>query len=139
MAAMPPTTAAPLLRSFRRVTVVMHSSCGNALRPSDAGLESLSVERASVIQRMRAFSRAQRVVSTIICWCSHAGTGMAISARNRLNSSPSSGAIYGDAIGGLYGIGALQPGYEAYRHTGLLHAAMVAMMLRRRASFPRLI
>jgi len=85
---------------------------------------------------MRAFSRAQRVVSTIICWCSHAGTGMAISARNRLNSSQSSGAIYGDAIGGLYGIGALQPGYEAYRHTGLLHAAMV---LRRRASFPRLI
>src|SRR5260221_2256729 len=106
---------------------------------SDAGLESLSVERASVIQRMRAFSRAQRVVSTIICWCSHAGTGMAISARNRLNSSQSSGAIYGDAIGGLYCIRALQPRDEAYRPTCLLHAAIVAMMVRRPARVSRLI
>jgi len=36
-------------------------------RRSDAGLECLSVYRASVVQRMRTFARAQHVVSTIIC------------------------------------------------------------------------
>ena len=33
---------------------------------SDAGLESFSDYRASAVQRMRTFSRAQHVVSTII-------------------------------------------------------------------------
>jgi len=41
-------------------------------RRSAAGLECLSVYRASVVQRMRTFARAQHVVSTIICWCFHA-------------------------------------------------------------------
>jgi hypothetical protein len=34
-----------------------------------AGLECLSDCRASAVQRLRTFSRAQHVVSTIICWC----------------------------------------------------------------------
>jgi hypothetical protein len=38
---------------------------------SDAGLECLSDCRASAVQRLRTFSRAQQVVSTIICWGSH--------------------------------------------------------------------
>ena len=42
---------------------------GDVFGRSDAGLDSLSVDRASVVQRMRAFSRAQHVVSTVICWC----------------------------------------------------------------------
>jgi hypothetical protein len=59
--------AAPLLRTFRRVTVVMHSSSGDALRPVWGCLSDC---RASAVQRLRTFSRAQHVVSTIICWCS---------------------------------------------------------------------
>src|SRR6266849_4765478 len=69
---------------------------------SDAGLESVSAYRASVVQRMRTFSRVQRVVSTIICWCDI--------VPNR----------YGGAIGGLYRVGAPQPAHEPYRHTGPL-------------------
>jgi len=49
---------------------------------SDAGLECLSDYRASVVQRMRTFLRARHVVSTIICWFSHAsGVGGACGAR----------------------------------------------------------
>ena len=43
---------------------------------SDAGLKSLSVYRASVVQRMRTGSRAQHVVSTFICWCFHCSMAM---------------------------------------------------------------
>ena len=42
---------------------------------SYAGLESLSVYRASVIQRMRTRQRAQYVGSMIICWCSTCSRG----------------------------------------------------------------
>src|SRR5258708_31700769 len=101
MPAMPPTTATPLLRTFRRVTVVMHSSSGDFGR-SDAGLESLSVHRVSVVQRMRTFSRAQDVVSTIICWCSH---------------SSSVGGDFGAKQGGFFAEQAPQPVHEPYRHT----------------------
>jgi len=60
---------------------------------SDAGLEFVSVYRVSVVQRTRTFSRALPVVSTIICWCSHLPASVAISARNTVNSSQSSGAM----------------------------------------------
>src|SRR5216684_6303070 len=128
MPAMPPTTAAPLLRTFRRVTVVMHSSCGDALWPVCRRLEVFSVDRASAAQRMRTFSHAQLVVSTIIYWCSHASTGADFGAKQaeffaaqrRDDIVPNR---YGDALGGLYCLRALQPAYEAYRHIGPLHAA----------------
>ena len=72
---------------------------------SDAGLECLSDYRASVVQRMRAFSRAQHVVSTIICWCSHSSD-----------------------VGGDFGVNAeqlLQPAHEPYRIPVPSRAAMV--------------
>jgi hypothetical protein len=72
---------------------------------SDAGLECLSDYRASVVQRMRTFLRARHIVSTIICWCSHAcGVGGDRGARQ----------------GGLFAEQALQPAHEPYRHTGIL-------------------
>src|SRR5215468_9388920 len=67
MPAMPPTSAVPPLRTLRRVTVVMHPSLGVSelmlFGQSYAGLESLSVYRASVVQRMRTLSPAQYVGS----------------------------------------------------------------------------
>jgi len=50
----------------------MHSSSGDALGRSDAGLKCFSDYRASIVQRMRTFSRAQQAVSTIIYWSCHA-------------------------------------------------------------------
>src|SRR6202022_1049715 len=134
--AMPPPSAVPLLRTLRRVTVVMHSSLVMCFGRSDAGLECLSVYRGCVVQRMRAFSRAQHVVSTIICWCSHSSVGGDFGARQgeffaeqrRDDIVPNR---YGDAIGGLYRVGALQPAHEPYPPTQQWYC-------RRRASFPRL-
>jgi len=80
-------------------------------RRSDAGLECLSVYRASVVQRMRAFSRAQHAVSTIICWCSRSSRAGGDSARKKK--------------GEFFAEQALQPAHEPYRHTASLHAAMV--------------
>src|SRR5438445_8458050 len=72
---------------------------------SDAGLEYPSVDRASVVQRMRTFSRAQHVVSTIICWCCQ---------------SSSVGGDCGARQGELFAGQALQPAHEPYRHIGTL-------------------
>src|SRR6266436_9342188 len=106
MPAMPPTSAVPLLRTFRRVTVVMHSSLVvMPLGRSDAGLECLSDYRASVVQRMRTFSRAQHVVSAIICWCFRASR---VSGEFRARQ------------GEFFAEQALQPGHDPYRHTGTL-------------------
>src|SRR5260370_31185129 len=106
MPAMPPKSAVPILRTLRRVTVVMHSSLVMRFGRSDAGLEPFSVYRASVVQRMHTFSRVQHVASRIIYWCDI--------VLNRC----------GDAIGGLYCIGAPQPAHEPHRPTGPSHAAM---------------
>jgi hypothetical protein len=68
-------------------------------------LECLSDYRASVVQRMRTFLRARHVVSTIICWCSHAsGVGGDCGARQ----------------GEFFAEQALQPAHEPYRHIGTL-------------------
>jgi hypothetical protein len=81
-------------------------------RRSDAGLERLSVYRASVVQRMRTLSRAH-VVSTIICWRSHSSSvggdfgakqGEFFAEQRRDDIVPKR---YGDAVGGLYRLGAL--------------------------------
>src|ERR1700737_3068491 len=72
---------------------------------SDAGLDSLSDYRASVVQRMRAFSRTQHVVSTIICWCSHASTVS---------------GDFGARQGEFFAEQAPQPAHEPYRHIGTL-------------------
>jgi len=60
---------------------------------SYAGLESLSVYRASAVQRMRTRQRAQYVGSMIICWCCTCSAVVASSPRNRANSLQSNGAI----------------------------------------------
>jgi hypothetical protein len=87
----------------------MHSSLGvSEIMPfgqSCAGLESLSVYRACVMQRMRTLSRAQNVASTIIFWRSTRSVGGNCSAQQRrddigLNQN-------GDAIAGLDRVGAL--------------------------------
>jgi hypothetical protein len=80
----------------------MYSSPGDAFGLSDAGLKSLSVYRVSVVQQMRTFSRAQHVVSTIICRCSH---------------SSSVDGDFGVKQGEFF---ALQPAHSPYRHTGTL-------------------
>jgi hypothetical protein len=83
---------------------------------SDAGLECLSDYRASVVQRMRTFSRAQHVVSTLIC----------------------SSGVGGDRDlkqGGLFAEQALQPAHVPYRDTGILPRHMVLPSL---GEFPRL-
>src|SRR4029079_12544089 len=98
MPAMPPTTAAPVLRTFRRVTVVMRSSSGDAIQPIYAGPESPSAYRASVRQRMRVgFACATR------CFDNH------------LLVLP---MTYGEANGGMRRVGASRPAREPYRHNG---------------------
>src|SRR6266850_7917742 len=105
MPAMPPTSAVPLLRTLRRVTLVMHSSLVILFGRSDAGLDSLSDYRASVVQRIRAFSRAQHVVSTVSWWCSQ---------------TSSVDGNFGVKQGGFFAKRALQPAHEPYRHIGTL-------------------
>jgi hypothetical protein len=83
----------------------MHSSLVMPFGRSDAGLDSLSDYRASVVQRMRAFSRAQDVVSAVICWCSQA-SGV--------------DGNFGVSQGGFFAEQALQPAREPYRHIGTL-------------------
>ena len=100
------------------------------LGQSDAGLESLSVYRASVVQRMRTLSPAQYVGSMIICWCSTCSAVVASSPRNRVNSSQSSGAITSFPIvtairPAAWIVSALQPAHEPYRHNGPSRAATV--------------
>ena len=129
---MPPTSAVPPLRTLRRVTVVMHSSLDvSELMPfgqSYAGLESLSVYRASVVQRMRTLSPAQYVGSMIICWCSTCSAVVASSPRNRANSLQSNGAITSLPVAtaiprAAWIASALLPAHEPYRHNGPSHAA----------------
>jgi hypothetical protein len=72
---------------------------------SDAGLDSFSDYRASVAQRTRAFSRAQHVVSTVICWYSQ---------------SSRAGGDFGVKQGEFIAEQALRPAHEPYRHTGTL-------------------
>src|SRR5882724_12562427 len=91
-------------------------------RRSDAGLECLSVYRASVVQRMRKFARAQHVVSTII----HLLVFPRFRRRWRFRRE----------AGGFFVEQALQPAHEPYRHTGTLPAPL--WYCRRRAGFPRL-
>src|SRR3954451_24723211 len=100
MPAMPPTTAAPLLRTFRRVTIVMHSSSGDAFGRSDAGLKCLSDYRASIVQRMRTLSCAQHVVSTMICWSFR---------------SSDVGGRFPRETGRMFAEQLLQPAHEPYR------------------------
>src|ERR1700736_4952244 len=78
---------------------------GDALGRSDAGLECLSDYRASVVQRVRTFSRAQHVVSTIICWCFRASR-----VRGKFGARQDDG----------FAEQALQPGHDPYRHIGTL-------------------
>jgi hypothetical protein len=54
---------------------------------------------------MRTLSRAQHVVSTIICWCCH---------------HSSVGDDFGVKQGELFAEQALQPAHEPYSHTGTL-------------------
>jgi hypothetical protein len=75
---------------------------------------------------MRTLSRAQYVVSTIICWRSHSSSvggdfgakqGEFFAEQRRDDIVPKR---YGDVIGGLYRVGALQQAHEPYRHTSPL-------------------
>ena len=77
---------------------------------SDASLECLSDYRVSVIQGLRTFWRAQYVVSTIICWCSH---------------SPDVGGDFGVKQGELFAEQLLQPAHEPYRIQVPSRAAVV--------------
>jgi hypothetical protein len=73
---------------------------------SDAGLECLS----DVVQGLRTFWRAQYVVSTIVCWCSH----------------PSDGdGDFGVKQGEFFAEQLLQPAHEPYRIPVPSRAAMV--------------
>ena len=110
----------------------MHSSLGvSELTPfgqSYAGLESLSVYRASVVQRMR--TRAQYVGSMIICWCCTCSAVVASSPRNRANSLQSNGAITSLPVvtaipRAAWIASALLPAHEPYRHNGPSRAATV--------------
>jgi hypothetical protein len=65
-----------------------------------------------MVQRMRTFSRAQDVVSTIICWCSH---------------SSSVGGDLGAKQGEFFAEQAREPALEPYRHTGILPRAAVVL------------
>src|SRR6266508_2292822 len=110
----------------------MHSSLGvSELMPfgqSYAGFESLSVYRASVVQRMRSRQRAQYVGPMIICWYSTCSAVVASSPRNRAISLQSNGAItslpVATAIPRAARIAsALLPAHEPYRHNGPSRAA----------------
>ena len=111
----------------------MHSSLGvSELMPfgrSYAGLESLSVYRASAVQRMRTQQRAQYVGSMIICWCCTCSAVVASSPRNRANSLQSNGAITSlpvvTAIPRAAWIASALPAHEPYRHNGPSRAATV--------------
>ena len=97
---------------------------------SYAGLESLSVYRASVVQRMRTRQRAQYVGSMIICWCSTCSAVVASSPRNRANSLQSNGAITSLPVvtaipRAAWIASALLPAHEPYRHNGPSRAATV--------------
>jgi hypothetical protein len=83
----------------------MHSSLVILFGRSDAGSDSLSDYRASVVQRIRAFSRAQHVVSTVSWWCSQ---------------TSSVDGNFGVKQGGFFAKRALQPAHEPYRHIGTL-------------------
>src|SRR5258708_7504825 len=61
---------------------------------------------------MRTLSRAQDVVSTIVCW------------RSRRASA---GADFGAKWGEVFTEHALQPAHEPYRHTGILPRAAVVL------------
>jgi hypothetical protein len=94
----------------------MHSSLVMYFGRSDAGLDFLSGGRAAAVQRMRASSRAQHVVSTVICWCSRA--------------SGAAGNL-GVKQGGFFAEQALQPALEPYRHIGTLpRSSGVAVAVR---------
>ena len=110
----------------------MHSSLGvSELMPfgqSYAGLESLSVYRASVVQRMRTRQRAQYAGSMIICWCSTCSAVEASSPPNRANSLQSNGASFPVVTAiprTAWIVSALQPAHEPYRHNGPSRAATV--------------
>src|SRR4029078_3362470 len=70
---------------------------------------------------MRAFPRAQPVVSTVICWCSQ---------------TPSVGGNFGVKQGGFFAEQALQPAHEPYRHIGTLPRSSGVAVAER--VFPRL-
>jgi hypothetical protein len=97
---------------------------------SYAGLESLSVYRASVVQRMRTRQRAQYVGSMIICWCPTCSAVVASSPRNRANSLQSNGAITSLPVAtaiprAAWIASALLPAHEPYRHNGPSRAATI--------------
>src|SRR4029078_13405064 len=111
----------------------MHSSLGGSeLMPfgqSYPGLESLSVYRASAVQRMRTQQRAQYVGSMIICWCCTCSAVVASSPPNRANSLQRNGAITSLpvvlAIPREPWIASALPAHEPYRHHGPSRAATV--------------
>jgi hypothetical protein len=97
---------------------------------SYAGLESLSVYRASVVQRTRTRQRAQYVRSMIICWCPTCSAVVASSPRNRANSLQSNGAITSLPVAtaiprAAWIASALLPAHEPYRHNGPSRAATI--------------
>ena len=63
-----------------------------------------------IVQRMRTFSRAQHVVSTIICWCCH---------------SSHVGGDFGVKQGEFFAEQLLQPAHEPYRIQAPSRAAVV--------------
>jgi hypothetical protein len=90
----------------------MHSSLVMPLGRSDAGLECPSDYRASMVQRMHRFLRAQHVVSTIIYWS--CGVGDDFDLRQ----------------GEFFAEQALRPAHERQSHTEPSRAAVVLPLPR---------
>jgi hypothetical protein len=111
----------------------MHSSLDvSELMPfgqSYAGLESLSVYRASVVQRMRTLSPAQYLVDDyLLVFDLQRRSGEFAAKRGELFAE--SGAITSFPIvtamrPAAWIVPALQPAHEPYRHNGLSRAAKV--------------
>jgi hypothetical protein len=94
----------------------MHSSLVMLFGRSGASLDSLSDYRASWVQRISAFLRAQHVVSTLIYWYSQTSGG---------------GGNFGMKQGGFFAEQTLQPAHEPYRHIGPLpRSSGVAVAVR---------
>src|SRR5216684_4420991 len=119
MPAMPPTSAVPLLRTLRRVTVVMDSSLGDSagLTPAWSPFQSIAPPWFNACARSgvrNTLSRRSFVgVSTL-------PASVAISARDSVNSSQNRHCS------------------RHMNHTAISAPSRAAAVCRRRASFPRL-
>src|SRR3984957_3506328 len=119
MPAMPPTSAVPPLRTLRRVTLVMHSSLGDAVRPIWRRLGVLfRLSRLRGSTPAHGFACATRCLDNHF-WRSHGfGVGDNFSAKpgeffasRRRDIAANQ---YGDAVDGLYWVGALQSAHDSY-------------------------